>query len=135
MSEFSKARINPVNYLKKVHGIECPYVTFDEHVKPQYSIVRGATHEGAVKTTQEIIDSLLKNLVEQTSYYNDNPPEDWEKVIGIRYTVGFIRLATVSGEFEHPEDKTRKFQGMRQRARIPVRCEFIYEGDKAATDA
>lgn len=118
-----RAYFNPIDWLV-ARGADCSHITFDPSVKAEYRIVRGTTHDGTQLFTEEVIGRALGPLANRSSFYKGTEP-DWEKVVGIRYTVGLARHATVYGEVLLPVSATHRYPGLRERITVAVRCEYV----------
>lgn len=117
----ARTRWNPIDWLQS-RGVECPHITFDPNVVPEYRIVRGSRHDGTLVFTYETIARVLAPLVEQHSYFRPTYPADSSRIVSIRYTVGHLRIATVHGKVEIAGGC---YPGCRERVTLPVRCEYV----------
>lgn len=98
-------------------------ITFDSDMgKERYNITRQHVHDGTLIFTAELIQGLLLPLVNMQSYHKLTAPKDWEKVRGMAYTVGYLRHVVIAGEFKLDN---RMYPGVRERIRIPVKCEYM----------
>ena len=76
--------------------------------------------------TIEMLQKALLPLLNKTTFFNGNEPEDWAKVKDIKYTIGKMRHATVFGMIYLKCSKNLKYAGQKERVRIPVKCEYVY---------
>lgn len=105
-------------------GIETPkHITTNPKLsrvnEAQFDIVRQSSHDGTLIFTKELLGRGIYNLVNKTAYYKG---DDMNGVVDIEYEIGLISLATVFGVVDLPAGK---YQGEKQRVRIPVKCKLI----------
>lgn len=122
--KINKRYITPMKAFE-IFGIEMPkWITYNPKLSKrnhaQYDIVRNTTHDGTLIFERELIGNIIKNLADKTSFYKK---DNQEGVIDIIYEVGDISIATVFGMVNLP---CGRFQGEKQRARLPVKCTLIY---------
>jgi hypothetical protein len=122
MSKFYREIYNPMDILKKYFKNEPEHIKYNPDLKGDYEIIRQCQHDGTAIFTIELMGEVLKNLVNKESFYKPVPP-DFEKIKDIKYEVGPLRIATVFGNVELPAGC---YPGEKQRARIAVKCEYIY---------
>lgn len=130
MSEsFTKSRLSLSQLMSRsgvgwLDGYE-PHITFDANVEPQYYIVRQTTHDGTCMFSTEMFQDAMGPLLGGYSYYKPMgiPPDGCDVV----YTVGEARHVSVFGKVNLP---CGRYPGMRERIRIPVKCEYKYKEPK-----
>lgn len=126
MSNFSKAIINPIEFIASI-GLSTDHITYDPDLwKGDYSINRGATHDGTGTFTHDLLLRTVLMVALGQSYCTKHTI-DFEALKGMKYTVGPIRLASVYGMVKLPISEQYKYTGERQRTRMAVRVEYIYE--------
>jgi hypothetical protein len=121
LTGFHKRVINPIEMMKGF-GWPADHITVDDSIKPDYQIIRNVAHDGTVVFEVELLQNVLINLAQKSSYYKKTPP-DFGKIKDVKYTVTNLRLATVFGNVDLPAGN---YPGEKQRARIGVKCEYIY---------
>lgn len=107
-----------------MYEIETPkHITTNEKLNRlnagQFDIVRQSSHDGTLIFTKELLGIAIENLINKTAYYTK---DNMEGVTDIQYEIGLISLATVFGVVDLP---VGRYQGVRQRVRIPVKCILI----------
>lgn len=118
--KFYKQKINPIEFLQK-EGCDVSHITFDPNLKKgDYNIIRQCSHDGTLLFTHILLTNTLKNLVNKSSYCK----KDNNNYIDIKYKVGWLKLVTVFAKVQLPCGE--QF-GEKQRTRLPVKCEYIYE--------
>lgn len=122
--KINKNYITPMKAFE-MFGMEMPkWITYNPKLSKQndaqYDIVRQSTHDGTLIFERELIGRVIENLANKTSY---SKKDEQEGVIDISYEVGNISIATVFGLVELP---IGKYQGERQRARLPVKTILKY---------
>jgi hypothetical protein len=122
-TSFEKSRLNLAQLMSQsgaewLDGCE-PHITFDANVEPQYYIVRQTTHDGTCMFSMDMFQSAMQPLLYGLSYYKPMglPPDGCDVV----YTVGEARHVSVFGKVSLP---CGRYPGMRERIRIPVKCEY-----------
>lgn len=129
MAGFKKEIINPVEYLHNIYGISCAHINFDPKLNrcdAQYQIIREQSSDGTLIFKYKMLEEVLNLLTSMSSYYKPHSPDSSRKLIGMRYTVGCMRLATVYGSVSLPAGR---FPGERNRVRISVIADFVYADD------
>lgn len=115
---------NPLEIIEYLWpGAKVNHIIFDPELrKGDYDIIRQLGHDGTFTFYYNLLGDVLINIVNMTSC-TATPPDDWEDVIGIRYTVGRMKVSTVYGPINM---KVGVFPGQKDRIRMPVKCEYIY---------
>jgi hypothetical protein len=123
----SKRQYYTINEVCKMFGFKCP-----EHIKTnpdltrlnggQYDIVRGSKHDGTLIFTIELLERVIKPLINKESYFKEMEIE-FELAKDVTYEVGLISVATIYGMVDLPIGRCH---GQRQRARLPVKCTIIH---------
>ena len=113
-----------IDQVCNMYGIETPkHITTNPKLsrvnEAQFDIVRQSSHDGTLIFTKELLGRGIENLVNKTAYYKG---DDMNGVVDIEYEIGLISLATVFGIVDLP---VGKYQGEKQRVRIPVKCKLI----------
>lgn len=128
--KFLKCTHDPLELIKQFWPeAETDHITYDPNMKKgDWDIIRWYGHDGTLMFTREMLQEGLINIVNQLSYYKPTEP-DWNKVIGINYVIGPMRHATVFGMVKLRCSKTRLYPGVKERIRIPVKCEYIRNGN------
>lgn len=122
MANFSHQKLNPIDIFP---GLEIGHVIYDPELKrsdSQYQVIRQSSHDGTSTFTSELLARTMIEIVNMQSFSKRFPPDDWSKVISIRYRVGPLWLSTVYGEVSI---RGGKYPGMKQRTRMNVVCEYI----------
>lgn len=122
MANISKQRLNPIELMNNWKW-PTSHVSFDENLKGDYQIIRGTSHDGTAIFEDELLQQTLINLASGTSFFKKDEP-DFTRLKEIRYTVGYLNLATVYGSVDLPAGN---YPGEKQRARIAVKCEYVYD--------
>ena len=120
---YKREKINPIDFMKK-YGInkDISHIKFNPNLKNSESDffrVKGSKHDGTMFFTFENIGNLLGVLILQESFSKKNPPDSNKDLISINYEIGYIKIATIFGQFNG-------FFGQRERCRINVKCEYVY---------
>lgn len=125
MANWYRQRIDPMEYLKNVHGIVPPHITYDPKMrKGDYNVIRQSAHDGTFAFTYELLDIALKPIVEKRAYYKARTDE-YMAAKDVRYVLGPLRLSTVTGTVDLP---CGRYPGERQRTRMPVKVIEIQDG-------
>lgn len=123
MTGMTRERTNPVDELCRL-GWPADHVTFDPTLKRgSYYIRRASTHDGTMAFTEELIGKALETVASQTSYCTRDQI-DFSRVLGIRYRVGWMRRAVVSGTVDLP---CGRYPGQRESVRMWVVPEYIFD--------
>lgn len=131
----SRRWFNPLEWLTRYceakeipdAGVALAHIIYDPTLAaPDFRIIRGQVHDGLVAYTDQLIGSTLLALVRREPYPAQRPPDDWDRVADMHYTVGMARLATVFGMVELPCSTTQRYPGQHERLTIPVRCTYVY---------
>lgn len=128
MPSFSRYKLNPLDVIREQFGVELNHITYDPHLRKsgcQYQAIRQASHDGTMLFTEELLANSLIEIANMQSYSKNAPPEDWSKVVAIKYTLGPIWLSTVYGMVGLPSGTC---PGSKQRVRMSVACEYVYAG-------
>ena len=128
MSRFTKERNNPIELIKNLWPeANVDHITYDQNLKSgDYDIVRQSGGDGTLLFTLEMLKKGLIGIVNANSFFKLTEP-DWSKIKGIKYTIGKIRHVTVFGMIKLRCSEKRKYEGLRERIRMPVKCEYIYK--------
>lgn len=123
--KFSK-KYYSVEEVCEMYNIEMP-----EHIKTneklrrhnggEYDIVRNMSSDGTAIFEKQLLGNVIERLINKETYFIK---KDMTDVIDIEYEVGLISLATVFGKVELP---IGIYPGMKQRARISVKCKLIFK--------
>ncbi len=134
MSGFKRERHNPLNLIKSFWPkANTSHVTYDPNLKKgDFYIIRQCGGDGTLFFIQEMMQEGLMNIVNCQSYCKSKEP-DWDKVKGVKYTLGSINHATVYGMIKLRCSSEYKYPGQRDRIRIPVKCEWIYSNQTPTT--
>ena len=129
MRNFRKERHNPIELINNFWpNATTEHITFDPSLKKgDYSINKESGGDGTMMFTIEMLQDCLINIVNMESVCLSTVPENWDDVIGMRYTVGLMKHATVFGMIKLKCSKTNKYPGQLERVRMPVKCEYIYK--------
>lgn len=124
MKGFTRERDDPLEMMRAFWpDADLEHITYDSAMlastRDYWRLAEG-THDGTATFTIRTLQRALLPLVNMESAAR-NPPAD---AIGVKYTVGPLRLATVFGTVEL---KIGRYPGQRERARIPVKCEYVFE--------
>lgn len=130
MSNFSKKYHNPIDVLKSYWpDADLSHIEYDpslrlEGIHSHGGVYRAqqSTHDGTSIFIHELIGQLLLPIVNMVTFIKSHPPKNWDKVTGIKYTVGPIRHSTVYGRVDLP---VGKFHGQKDRVRMPVLCSYV----------
>ena len=123
---YQKTKFNPLVLINRL-GWKCDHISFNpalKHSEHDFFRIRGSSHDGTFIFTYEILEMLLSDLANMQSFSLKNPPADDKKLIGIKYELGWIKLATVFGTVDLP---CGRVPGQRERARVSVKCEYVYD--------
>lgn len=126
MSNFKKRKLNPISLIEKFWpDADHSHLKYDPSLRMkngQFDIVRQCGGDGTVLFVIDLLQKVLINPMNMESYCkSDNI--DFEKLKKINYTIGPIYHSTVFGEIHLKCGG--KHQGQRDRARMPVICEYI----------
>jgi len=125
-------RVNPLAILREMASCSrwsfteanLSHITFDPTLVPEYRIIRGQVHDGLFVFTFGMLHKVLLSLVNQSSYYIPTVPDDLASLKEIRYTVGWLRLSSIFRRVHLP---VGWWPGVRERLRIPVKCEYVFD--------
>lgn len=128
MSDFKKERHNPIDLIKKFWpDANTDHITYDPELKKgEYNIIRQCGGDGTLMFTLEMLQKGLIGIVNGNSFFKKTEP-DWSRLIGIKYTVGGMKHVTVFGMLKLRCSETQKYPEQRERIRMPVKCEYVYE--------
>lgn len=128
MSKFRKELINPIEFIKSnLPNAYTDHIEFDPKMKRsdrEYWIIRGGGHDGTQLFTWETLRDAVLPLMQMQSFFKSKEPDSWEGIVGIKYKVGYISLATAYGMVNL---RCGRYPGQVERVRIPVRCELVYK--------
>jgi len=125
MNNFQKEYHNPIELIKKFWP-DAPtnHITYDPKMRRgQYNVIRQAAHDGTLLFTMNILQETLVAIVNGQSFFKKTEPDNLGRVKYIQYIVGPMRHAIVFGKVKL---NNRKLPGLRERIRMPVKCEYIY---------
>ncbi len=128
-NKFTKQKFNPLELIEKMTGVnssQIPHVAYDPTLRRadcDYRIIRQQSNDGTLIFTHDLLLKTLAPVVEKTSYFKGNPPEEGRTLKDIKYTVGPLWLSTVFGTVDLPAGH---YPGQRERTRMPVKVEYIY---------
>ena len=129
MNNFSRERHSPIELIKYYWSeADVSHITYDPKMtEGDYDIIKSSGHDGTRVFTDRMLQEALLGILNMVSFFKPKPPKDWEKVKGIKYTVGPMRHATVFGMIKLKcSEGGQKYPGQRERVRMPVKCEFVY---------
>jgi hypothetical protein len=119
---FSRHKLNPVEQLQRL-GWDHEHVTFDPTLKRgAYYILRESKHDGTVIFSEELLAKALMLITSQDSYWKGDEPY-WPTLKGIRYRVGWMKVAIVYGMVDLP---IGRYPGQRESIRMWVVPEYVY---------
>lgn len=124
MSNFKRERINPLELMKKWDW-DTPHIEFEPFFKGNLSINRQVSHDGTFVFYQEILQDTLIRLANKETYKKNDYTKN-KAIVDIKYTIGWLYLFTVYGQVKIAGGT---YPGMKQRTRLSVKCEYIYEGE------
>lgn len=129
MRNFRKEKHNPVELIEQLWpGASTAHITYDPDMKKgQYDIVRQSGGDGTLLFTLEMFKKGLRDIVQGLSFYKPSEPKDWSEIKEIKYIIGPMRHVIVFGMIELACSKDKKYPGLRERIRMPVRCEYVYK--------
>ena len=130
MSDFRKELLDPMELIKQWWpDADVSHITYAPDMKGSerdYWRIEESGGDGTLLFTIEMLQKALLPLLNKTTCFKGSEPEDWAKVKDIKYTIGKIRHATVFGMIYLKCSKSHKYPGLRERVRIPVKCEYVY---------
>jgi len=130
MSDFIRQFHNPVELIKQWWPeADISHIEYDPLMKPcdrDYWRIEQSGGDGTLAFTLEMLQKALLPLVNKTTYYNQTPKEDLARVVDIKYKIGKMRHAKVYGMIFLRCSSTNKYPGLKERVRIPVKCEYVY---------
>jgi len=128
MSKFKKSKLNPIELINNFWPeASTDHIAYDGNlIKGEYDMIRECGGDGTMLFTQEMLQKVLIHIVNMDSYFAKSEPKDWSKVKGIYYTVGPVRHVTVFGMIKLNCSNDRKYPGQKDRARMAVKCTYIY---------
>jgi hypothetical protein len=119
---FSRHKLNPVEQLQRLDW-PSKHVTFDPTLKHgTYFVRRGTAHDGTLIFSDELIRRALVEIAKRQGYWKGEEP-DWSKLRGIRYRVGWMKVAIVYGMVDLP---IGRYPGQRESIRMWVVPEYVY---------
>jgi len=126
---FTRERHNPITLIKFFWpDADSSHITYKpDMTKGDYEIINGCGHDGTRFFTHQMMQKSLVRLLNMQTHFKCKPPTDWKKVKAIKYTIGPMKHAAVFGRILLRCSKKNKYLGMKERIRIPVKCEFVYE--------
>ncbi len=131
MSDFKRLKRNPIELIESFWpGANHSHITYDESLKMrrgQFDIIRQCGGDGTLTFTLEMLQKVLINPMNMESHCTRDDV-DFDNLIKIKYTIGPIYHSTVYGDIELKCGG--KYPGQRDRARMPVICEYIYKKNK-----
>lgn len=131
MSDFSREFHNPIELIKEWWPeANIDHITFDPSFKSKdrdYWRVASSGGDGTYQFTIDMLKKCLLPLVNKSTYYNKISEEDILRAVDIKYVIGKVWHARVYGMIYLRCSKDRKYHGLKECARIPVKCIFIYE--------
>jgi hypothetical protein len=124
----TKVKHNPIKLINQFwHTASTKHIIYEPSLKKaEYNIIRESGGDGTYLFTFQMLQSVLIDIVNGTSFFKNTEPDDWSKIKNIEYTIGDIRHVTVFGMIYLKISSTHKYPGQRERARIPVKCKYIY---------
>lgn len=124
---FERYLEDPMELMRGRFGFDPYNITYDPSLwKGDYSIVRQQTHDGTFSFIFEMQAKIFGLLLLRRSFHVANPP-DLKRLRDIRYTIGKLRTAVVYGLVKLPCSDTILYPGQRERYRLPVKVEYIYD--------
>jgi hypothetical protein len=123
VANFHRDRLDPIEQMRK-RGWPCEHVTYDPKLRKgncDYQIVRGSTHDGTLLFTLENIERTLINLANRVTFHKPKQAEFEAAWPNVRYVVGPLLMATVTGMVKLPCSEDQKYPGQRERLRIAVK--------------
>lgn len=131
MRNFEKNRFNPIDIIKETWPeADVSHIDFDPSLKSgEYKIIRQVSHDGTLIFSKDLLIRGVLNVARGGSYLKGKEP-DWDRLVKIRYTVGWARNAVVFGKVRVGEDGHEIF-GQKERFSMPVICHYVYgDGDE-----
>ena len=130
MIKFKKSKLNPIDLINNFWPeASTDHIAYDKNLtKGDYYIIRQCGGDGTMTIVTDMLERVLINVVNMQSYVAKSGT-DFNKVKGVKgicYTVGPIRHATVFGMIKLGLNKDKEFFGQRDRARMAVKCTYIY---------
>ena len=128
MSDFKREYHNPIELIKRFWPeANVSHITYDPNLREgDFNIIRQSGGDGTLLFTLQMLQKGLLGIVNMQSFHKPTEP-DWSKVKGVKYTVGKMRHVTVYGMIKLRCSESRKYPGLRERIRMPVKCEYIYK--------
>ena len=127
MSNIKKRKLNPISLIERFWpDADHSHIKYEPSLSMkngQFDIVRQCGGDGAMSFVLEMLQNVLINPMNMDSYCKSDSV-DVKNLEKINYTIGPIYHSTVFGELELRCGG--KYPGQRDRARMPVVCEYIY---------
>lgn len=124
---FIKQKHNPIELIKQWWpNADISHIEYDPDMKAsdrQYWRVEQSGGDGTLLFTIEMLQKALLPLINKTTSYKPTIPCT---PCDIKYKIGDMRHVIVFGIVEL---RCGKYPGQRERVRIPVRCEYIFDGE------
>jgi len=128
---FRRQLHNPIEFaLLNWPDADISHITYDPNMKAgdrEYWRIEQSGGDGTYAFTVEMLQKAILPILNRTTYFIDNPPTSWDDVIEVKYTIGDMRHVTVFGKVELRCGG--KYDGQRERVRMPVKCEYVYKSD------
>lgn len=123
---FRKELLNPMGLITQLWPeADIRHITYDPSLKASqrdYWRIAQSGGDGTMLFTIEMCKQLLLPLVSKSSLKKQAPKKD---TTDIKYTIGKIRHAVVYGMVWLMCSETKKYPGLKERVRIPVKCEYV----------
>ncbi len=125
-------RHNPIKLIKQFWPeANVDHVTSDTEMhQGDYDIVRGSTHDGTLLFTWENLQKVLLPIANMTTARKGDEPDTTRQLNAINYRVGPLRVARIFGRFKLPCSETHKYPAQKERMRMSVKVEFVYQEEK-----
>jgi len=125
---FKREKLNPIDLISQFWpNADHSHLTYDSSLKMrggQFDIIRYCGGDGTLAFTIDMLQDVLVNPMNMASHCkSDNV--DFDKIKKINYTIGPVYHSTVYGSIELKCGG--KYTGQRERARMPVICNYIYK--------
>jgi hypothetical protein len=128
MGDFKREIHNPLDLIKRFWpDADVSHITYDPNLSDKdFNVIRQCGGDGTLLFTLEMLQKGLIGIVNMESFCKSKEPSDWSKVKSIRYTIGSMKHVTVYGMIKLRCSSEYKYPGQRERVRMPVKCEYIY---------
>jgi hypothetical protein len=130
--KFSRQKHNPLELIEAYWpGADVSHIAYDESMSSgsgDYDIIRQSGGDGTLSFTVQMIQEALLPVVNSHSFATNKVQKvDFEKPGKVQYRIGPMSHSQVFGMIYLGCSETQKYPGQRERVRMPVVSDFVYE--------